>query len=156
MSEQGKKGKFNQFFITIIVCLAIFFAAVFSATMFFIYKVLPNKEYITVRDSENRVKYLVPLDEALVINLSGSEGRRYLRVNLTIAVDSEETRMEMVKRAPQVRDLIIGVFRTKTEKEIEGKEGSDKVRNELINILNDSLPMGKVVDLFFTDFVVTM
>ena len=44
MSE--KTGKANQIIITITVCLLVFFAAVFSATMFFIYKIMPVKEQI--------------------------------------------------------------------------------------------------------------
>lgn len=162
MPEQnGKKGRFNQVFITLIICLAIFFAAVFSATIFFIFKVLPTRSEDPAAKSgatnkkDNIVKYLVPLDEPLVINLADPGGRRYIRVNLTIAVDSEETQLEIIQRRPQIRDLIIKVFRTKTEKEIEGKEGSDKVRNEIINVINENISSGKVVDLFFTDFVVT-
>ena len=44
MSE--KTGKANQIIITITVCLLIFFAAVFSATMIFIYKIMPVKETV--------------------------------------------------------------------------------------------------------------
>jgi flagellar basal body-associated protein FliL len=156
MAQKEGKSNFNQVFFTLIICLAIFFAAVFAATMFFIKQVLPDRnQFTTVRGNGNSVKYLVPLEEPLVINLADPGNRRYIKLNMTIAVDAEETQAEIVKRGPQIRDLIITVFRAKTASEISEKEGYDSLRNELIIAITEFLSAGKVVDIFFTEFLIT-
>ena len=67
--ENGKKEKskfkFNQLFTTIIVVLAVFFAAVFAATIFFIKVVLPQRNEYMMLSEANQVKYMVPLGEIL-------------------------------------------------------------------------------------------
>ncbi|HBR34092.1 MAG TPA: flagellar basal body protein FliL, partial [Firmicutes bacterium] len=39
--------------------------------------------------------------------------------------------------------------------ELREKEGNDKLRNEIITAINEILPFGQVMDIFFTDFIVT-
>jgi len=156
MPRKESRFNFNQVFLTLIICFAIFFAAVFGATMFFIHQVLPDRnQFTTVKGNGAAVKYLVPLEEPLVINLADPGGRRYIRLNMTIAVDAEETQGEIVRRGPQIRDLVIGIFRVKTVAEISEKEGYNSIRNEIVNVINEFLPAGKVVDIFFTEFLIT-
>ncbi|HHT48649.1 MAG TPA: hypothetical protein GXZ98_05075 [Firmicutes bacterium] len=150
-----KTGKANQIIITITVCLLIFFAAVFSATMIFIYKIMPQKETIVKVTAGNEVKYLLPLGEEILVNLADTNKQRYIKLNFTIVLDTEETQTEVQKRMAQVRDLVISICRTKNSEELREKEGNDKLRNEIITAINDILPKGKVLDIFFTDFIVT-
>ncbi|NLY88914.1 MAG: flagellar basal body-associated FliL family protein [Firmicutes bacterium] len=153
--ENGKKGKskFNQVFMTIIVVLAVFFAAVFAATIFFIKVVLPQKEHYTVLSEANQIKYMVPLGEDLSVNLSDPPGRRFIRVNLTLVMDAAETQSEILRRKPQIRDAVIKILRTKTVDKIREEEGIFQVRNEIITAINEMLPFGEVTDVFFTEFV---
>lgn len=153
MSE--KTGKANQVIITITVCLLIFFAAVFGATLFFIYRIMPVKEKYTKVTAGNEVKYLMPLGDEVLVNLADPLKQRYIKLNFTIVLDSEETQREIEKRKAQVRDIVIRICRTKNSEELREKEGNDKLRNEIITAINDILPIGQVIDIFFTDFIVT-
>jgi flagellar basal body-associated protein FliL len=155
--ENGKKEKskfkFNQLFTTIIVVLAVFFAAVFAATIFFIKVVLPQRNEYMMLSEANQVKYMVPLGEDLVVNLADPSGRRFIRVNLTLVTDTEETQAEILRRKPQIRDVVIKIFRTKTVDKIREEEGILHIRNEIITAITDMLPFGQVIDVFFTEFV---
>ena len=153
MSE--KTGKANQVIITITVCLLIFFAAVFGATMFFIYRIMPVKENYTKVTAGNEVKYLMPLGEEVLVNLADPLKQKYVKLNFTIVLDSEETQAEIEKRKAQVRDIVIKICRAKNSEELREKEGNDKLRNEIITAINEILPFGQVMDIFFTDFIVT-
>jgi flagellar FliL protein len=153
MSE--KTGKANQVIITITVCLLIFFAAVFGATMFFIYRIMPVKEKYTKVTAGNEVKYLMPLGDEVLVNLADPLKQRYIKLNFTIVLDSEETQREIEKRKAQVRDIVIKICRTKNSEELREKEGNDKLRNEIITSINEILPIGQVIEIFFTDFIVT-
>ncbi|HBR28966.1 MAG TPA: hypothetical protein DD789_05915 [Firmicutes bacterium] len=150
-----KTGKANQVIITITVCLLIFFAAVFGATMFFIYRIMPVKENYTKVTAGNEVKYLMPLGEEVLVNLADPLKQRYVKLNFTIVLDSEETQAEIEKRKAQVRDIVIKICRAKNSEELREKEGNDKLRNEIITAINEILPFGQVMDIFFTDFIVT-
>jgi flagellar FliL protein len=103
----------------------------------------------------NEVKYLLPLGEEILVNLADTNKQRYIKLNFTIVLDTEETQTEVQKRMAQVRDLVISICRTKNSEELREKEGNDKLRNEIITAINDILPKGKVLDIFFTDFIVT-
>ncbi|NLW60523.1 MAG: hypothetical protein GX073_09320 [Firmicutes bacterium] len=153
MSE--KTGKANQIIITITVCLLVFFAAVFSATMFFIYKIMPVKERYTKVVSGTEVKYLMPLGEEILVNLADPLKQKYLRLNFTLVLDTEKTQLEAEKRKAQIRDIVISICRSKTSEELREKEGNSNLRNEIITAINAILPEGKVIDIFFTDFIVT-
>ena len=153
MSE--KTGKANQVIITVTVCLLIFFAAVFGATMFFMYRIMPIKETYTKVMAGNEVKYLLPLGDDILVNLADPLKQRYVKLNFTIVLDSEETQAEIEKRKAQVRDIVIKICRAKNSEELREKEGNDKLRNEIITAINEILPFGQVMDIFFTDFIVT-
>ena len=148
-----EKSKFNQVFTTIIVVLAVFFAAVFAATIFFIKVVLPQRDQYSILSEANQVKYVVPLGEDLIVNLADPSGRRFIRVNLTLVTDAEETQGEILLRKPQIRDAVIKILRTKTVDKIREEEGIFQLRNEIITAINGMLPFGKVTDVFFTEFV---
>lgn len=153
--NKGKKNsKFNQVIMSVIICFAVFFAAVFAATMFFINVVLPQRqEYTMLYGASNQVKYMVPLGEDLVVNLADPSGRRFIRLNLTLVVDTPETQEEINRRKPQVRDTVIKIFRTKTVDKIREEEGIFNIHNEIITAINKMLPTGQVLDVFFTEFV---
>lgn len=153
MSE--KTGKANQIIITITVCLLIFFAAVFSATLFFIYRIMPVKERYTKVTAGTEVKYLMPLGEEILVNLADPLKQRYLRLDFTLVLDTEKTQLEVEKRKAQIRDIVISICRTKTSEELREKEGNSNLRNEILTAINAILPEGKVLDIFFTDFIVT-
>lgn len=153
MSE--KTGKANQIVITITVCLLIFFAAVFGATMFFIYKIMPVKEKYTKVMAGTEVKYLMPLGDEILVNLADPVKQRYVKINFTLVLDTEKTQTEVEKRKAQVRDIVISICRTKTSEELREKEGNNNLRNEILTAINAILPEGKVIDIFFTDFIVT-
>jgi flagellar FliL protein len=151
-----KPRKINQIVITVTVCLLIFFAAVFSATLIFIYKIMPEKEKYTKYTAGNEVKFLMPLGDDVLVNLADSGMKqRFLKINFTLVLDSEKTQQELVKRKSQVRDIVIQTCRVKTSEELREKEGNNIIRNELLTAINEILPAGKVIDLFFTEFIVT-
>lgn len=105
---------------------------------------------------QNKVKpgITVPLGEEIIVNLAGSRGRRYLKINAVFEVDSEKTVEEIGLRNPQIRDLIIGILRQMTVEKISEKEGIEQVRSEIITGINNRLSEGKVTNIYFTDFVV--
>lgn len=89
-----------------------------------------------------------------VVNLLSESGSKYLKVILDLELDSEELAPEMDMKKSLVRDIIIRSLSSKTFEEVSTMKGKDRLKDEIVNKLNDVLTDGHVKNIFFTDFVV--
>lgn len=98
---------------------------------------------------------LVPLNE-VIVNLSAADGaEHFIKVNVTLEVsNNEKVKEEVVKRVPQLRDLVISILRTKTKENIDEKEGKEKLSSEISIGVNRILGGNKVRHVFFEDFMI--
>lgn len=145
----AKKGK------GLIIGIVLFVAVAIVSSGVAITLVMLNKGDKAPKKVEKpKPGILVPLSGEIIVNLAEGGGKRYLKLNAAIEVDSEETSAEIGLRMAQIRDLIIVILRQKTVEKISEKEGINQVRSEIIAGINRCLSKGKVTNLFFTDFVV--
>ncbi len=95
---------------------------------------------------------IVPL-ETFIVNLAGSKGRRIAKVNMEIEVEGEKIIDEIEKRKAQIRDIIIITLSGKTYDEVATREGKEQLREEVKDTVNAFLTKGKIVNVYFTDFI---
>jgi flagellar FliL protein len=95
---------------------------------------------------------LVPL-ETFLVNLSGSRGRKLVKINMELEMSSADVQEEVEKIKPKIRDYIIIIISSKTYAEISTKEGKDALREEIKNQVNLFLTKGQIVKVFFTEFI---
>lgn len=95
---------------------------------------------------------IIPL-ETFIVNLAGSKGRRIAKVNMEIEIQGENIQEEIEKRKAQVRDIIIIILSGKTYDEVSNKEGKEKLRDEIKDTVNGFLTKGKIVNVYFTEFI---
>lgn len=96
---------------------------------------------------------MYPMDQ-FVVNLLSENGSKYLKVKLDIELDTQELSVEMDKKKALVRDIIIRVLSSKTFEEVSTMKGKDRLKDEIVNKINDVLADGQIKNIFFTDFVV--
>lgn len=91
-----------------------------------------------------------------VVSLAPGPGLaiRYARLGVVVEADRREVVEELRRREPQVRDAIIAVIRTKRFEELSASGGAEAVRRELVQALQRLVSKGKVVNVYFTDFVI--
>lgn len=93
--------------------------------------------------------------ESFIVNLTGREGKRYLKATLELEFQANEYIKEQLdKRSPQLRDAIIMLLSGKTFEDISAPDGKLRLKNELIIRINQSLPPPGVSALYFTEFVI--
>lgn len=99
---------------------------------------------------------MVNLDQ-FTINLStpGSVNPKFVRVNISIEVPSEDAENELNQKMPQVRNTVIDLFNSKRPADLATPEGRDYLKEEIRKALNDFLVTGKVKGVFFTNFALT-
>lgn len=104
------------------------------------------------KKTEEFLGTMVPL-EMFLVNLSGAEGSRLLKVVLELEVDNDKVQEEIEKRKPQIRDIIIIILSSKTYGIVSSQEGKESLREEIRDTLNSFLTRGKVKRVLFTEFI---
>jgi flagellar protein FliL len=94
--------------------------------------------------------------EQFTVNLStpGSVTPKFVRVNISIEVPTEDAETELMTKMPQVRNTIIDLFNSKRAADLAGADGRDYLKDEIKNALNGFMVNGKVKGVFFTNFAV--
>ncbi len=147
MSE--KKGGVNYSIIIIAILFSVALATGASYFMFTKLGGMNSKEAI-ITDS----KELGPTVDIGQFLSNLSDGRRFIKVNVTLEISDDKVSKEIDERSPQIRDAIITILRSKDNQEINQDQGIRKLRTEIMNKINNNLMSGKVTNVFFTDFVV--
>lgn len=104
--------------------------------------------------SKEFIGRLVPL-ETFLVNVSGTRGRKLVKINMELEVTNAEVQEEVEKIKPKIRDYIIIITSSKTFAEISSKEGKDALREEIKNQLNLFLTKGKITKVYFTEFILS-
>lgn len=89
-----------------------------------------------------------------VVNLLSESGNRFLKVALDLELSDAKLQPEMDHKKSLIRDIVIRTFSSKTFEEISTLKGKDKLKEEVLDKINENLSDGYVKNIYFTDFVV--
>ncbi len=92
--------------------------------------------------------------EVFIVNLAGTSGERYLKVNLELELKESSLAKELEERSPQIRDTILLLLSGKTFEDVATFKGKTRIRNEITARLNTFLEPGSIKKVYFTEFVV--
>ena len=92
--------------------------------------------------------------EPFIANLADDGGRRYLKATFQIDFGTADVPPAMQARLPQIRDLLLTLFTSKTFDDIRSPEGKQELREEIIARINQALDRDAVKAVYFTDFIV--
>lgn len=106
-----------------------------------------------LEDAQALRERVLPLDP-FVVNLSGDDVSRYLKVRVELEAEDPEARAELEARLPQVRDGILTVLATQDVAQATTLEGRTLLKRDLEARLNGLLRAGRVRSVLFTEFVV--
>ena len=91
--------------------------------------------------------------EDMVINLSGEDASRFLKLSVVIEVEDEATLEELVARLPQIQDITLTLVSSKTNADLQGADGKYRLREEMRYRFN-KIFKGRIGRIYFTTFVV--
>lgn len=95
--------------------------------------------------------------EQFTVNLAsaGTVNPKFIRVNISLEVPSDEIEQELNQKMPRVRNVIIDLFNAKKASDVASPEGREFLKDEIRNSLNSFLVSGKVKGVFFTNFALS-
>lgn len=92
--------------------------------------------------------------EPFIVNLLDNQGERYLKVVIQLEVSDQLAIAELNQIKPKLRDNILDLLTAKTYAELMDMGGKQKLRDEVAVRINSYLTQGKIVKVYFTDFVI--
>ena len=95
--------------------------------------------------------------ETFIVNLEGPGQRAYLRIGITLGLSNPVTRnsKEDVPIAA-ARDAILSVLATAKAEELLTADGKDRLKADLLRVLDARAPQLGVRNVYFTEFLVQM
>jgi flagellar protein FliL len=92
--------------------------------------------------------------EPFIANLADEDGKRYLRTVLQVEFFDAKVPPEFTARLPQIRDLLLTLFTSKSFPEIRTPQGKALLREDVINRMNRVFQKDLVKAVYFTEFIV--
>ena len=105
-----------------------------------------------LQEQVEKVGTLIPLD-AFLVNLAGSHGRKLVKLNMSLEVEGENTKEEIHRLKPKIRDIIIILLSSKSYAEISSRQGKEGLRDEIRDQVNLFLTKGQIRSVYFTQLI---
>ena len=112
-----------------------------------------EKEKEGKEGAEKKGSLIVPVD-TIVVNLSGSNGRRYLKAKINLEAKDGEVKKLIESKSIQIKDRLISILSSKTLEDIDGLEAQENLRKETKDAVDVVLKVEGVLQVYFTEFVV--
>lgn len=92
--------------------------------------------------------------ENLVVNPAETQGTRFLVATLALEMDSPASAARLADRDAEARDALISVLGSKTVAELSDVRRRDELKTELVHVLSELIPNGRVRALYLPQFVI--
>ena len=86
-----------------------------------------------------------PLDQ-FIVNLLSESGSRYLKTKVDLELSADTLTL--------IRDIVVSTLSSKTYEEVSTQKGKNRLKDEIVDRLNEVLADGHIKNIYFTDFVV--
>ena len=96
---------------------------------------------------------MFPMDP-FVVNLAGSEGKRFLKVTIFLELSTPEVRLEIKENIQKVTDSILVLLSSKAFEDVYTVQGKFKLKDEITTRVNRFLVVGHIKEAYFTEFII--
>ena len=96
---------------------------------------------------------MFPMDP-FVVNLAGSEGKRFLKVTISLELSTPEVHLEIKENIQKVTDSILILLSSKAFEDIYSVQGKFKLKDEITTRVNRFLVVGHIKEAYFTEFII--
>ena len=115
--------------------------------------------YKKMSDKKEQVQQQAPVGavwpmEPFIVNIQDQGADRYLKIIVELDISDKNCIAELNQLKPKLRDNILDLLSSKTYKDIVDINGKQRLRDEIMMRLNSFLTGGKIVKVYFTEFVV--
>jgi flagellar basal body-associated protein FliL len=151
-AEKPVKSRARTRFIVIVVAIALLQAVVafFLVQKFFLSKA--GTEEKSSSQATETLGEMLPLED-VIVNPAGGEGKRFLVVSMTLVLDASTPAKDVEKKLPELKDKILEFLSAQSVAQLAEVKFRKKLRQDLMQLINDTIAPGRVVRLYFTKFI---
>ena len=147
--ETTKKKSKAKLIIIILVVFAIVAASLIGYLM-----ITGKKIPDIVKEMKPEEEYTILLNQFVVNLHNESSLKNYLKLEVALMYTDEKHEIMINENLNKIRDVIIGVLRSKSSSEILDEENTIQIKKEIITDVNVELKDDIVKDVYFTDLVI--
>lgn len=92
--------------------------------------------------------------EPFVVNLAGSQGKRFLKVTISLELSVPEVHSEIEENLQKIVDSILVLLSSKNFEDVYSVQGKFKLKDEITTRVNRFLVAGHIKDAYFTEFII--
>jgi flagellar FliL protein len=94
---------------------------------------------------------IVTIGDSFVNNVK--ESKKICKLTLKIEINKEVAEL-VTYRESEIRDRINSMIRAKTEADLEGKEGQEKLQKEIVTAIQKIINSKEIKNVYFDEFIV--
>jgi len=110
----------------------------------------PNKKPLIKKKQRDFIFQLEPI----IVNLAKSQGNRFLKVTLSLEMSTPKVRPDIKKNIQKITDSILLLLSSKLFEDVYSVQGKFTLKNEITARVNSFLALGKVKEVYFTEFII--
>jgi len=92
--------------------------------------------------------------DLFVVNLLSKRGKRYLRIKISLELETDNVIGEIEDKKTVLRDIIIDTLTSRSKEELSTSKGKSRLKDELVVRINAALIDGSIKNVFFTQFII--
>lgn len=109
--------------------------------------------HVSKSEKQRGASAIKSIEPSFIVNLAGGT-RTYLKVDMALELSDKKAEAEIDTKLPIIKDAIVLVLSEQTPESISDNKGKLRLKDELLRRINSHLTMGKVLNIYFTSFVV--
>lgn len=143
--EIPQSKKITKYLIIALIILVLSFAGAFFI----------GKNLFGSPQANSGQEHIGPLYESpeFTVNIANSNGRRFLMAQFSLEMENKKVLKELNKKLPIFQDKVIIVLSSQTVEDLNSQDGKTKIKQLLIDNINDILTEGKIINIFFNKFI---
>ncbi len=152
-NEEPKKSNKMLFIIIGVVGLLVVGGGGFFAYTKFLAPPPVEEEEAMPQEKPEAVGEMFSM-KPFVVNLADPKGKRYLKIKMSLELETPEALERITKLEPKLQDIVIMMLTSLSFEEVMTPEGKLRIRDELQERFNQVTRPDKVTHIYFTEFVV--
>jgi flagellar protein FliL len=106
-----------------------------------------------VEDASPNLGVMFSLDP-FIVNLAGSQGKRFLKVTVSLELSAPEVHAEVKENIQKIMDSILVLLSSKNFEDVYSVQGKFKLKDEITTRVNRFLILGHIKETYFTEFII--
>ena len=107
----------------------------------------------TVEEVQPNLGIMFSLDP-FIVNLAGSQGKRFLKVTVSLELSAPEVHAEVKENIQKIMDSILVLLSSKNFEDVYSVQGKFKLKDEITARVNRFLVLGHIKEAYFTEFII--